>query len=390
MSSQMADRFQVYCAETADSASGIQTAVDGTNGPIVCAANGGNIAISATVPTSGLGSHVLKLTALGSGHAYLYAAEALIGNSGITVDNISVGGAASTFFGDAPSKLAFIKAQTEPYSLVIVPLGTNDAGQGASVATYTANMQTLLGSFTGTRPSFIVVNENPTSGYAANQGAFYAAAKSIADQSQSLLADLGQRWGSYTQENAAGFAFSDGTHLTDAGQIDWEALMEAMIRPPQQPNDGAINAVFGGVNIATASSVASSLAIINTSTGGHAWSFNSGGSANAPGALTFYDQTSGALPLAILGGNTMMPATQKVGWGSSVPYSGIDTWMEDVNSGTPSIHGQGLRLDMTGSQPACDSGHRNWIWLVQAPSGSEDGFQVCHQTTTGFAWKAVY
>lgn len=50
----------------------------------------------------------------------------------------------------------------------------------------------------------------------------------------------------------------------------------------------------------------------------------------------------------------------------------------------------GIQLNTSGTQPVCDGNHRGEFWFVQAATGVEDGLQVCHQTTTGFAWKVVF
>lgn len=226
LTSQTYDNINIYYGTTSGSGT-LSVSIDGSSAGSTSATSSSPTAQIASFSTT-LGSHTTVLSC--SGTCYLYAAEPTIGTTGVVVENMAVGGAVSSFFG-AGTGMAFANLIPGFSSLGIVMLGTNDAGTGQSVSTYTAGMNGIVSNLQAHGSSVLLMNEPPViSTYGGTmQPSYWAAANGIAQTTGAGLISTADRWGSYTQTYAAGLLNSDGIHPSDKGSLDIASQVEARL-----------------------------------------------------------------------------------------------------------------------------------------------------------------
>ena len=231
--------LNVYGEETTSS-TGCQVAIDGGAATTIFNAAPGTPAfLEATIAsTSGNHSVVISPTSA-SGDCRIYGVEWTNGTVGLSVHDIAHGYARSEAWGTSPATTTthfvdILNVIPGPLvSLAAIELGVNDAtnGVGDTVASYTANMQAIIGALQVYNPliSIIIVDANDTLGGLTStpaQASIRAAEIQLAAQYNVAFISLAQRWGSYATANSAGIIYSgDHTHPTTQGQQDFGAMM---------------------------------------------------------------------------------------------------------------------------------------------------------------------
>lgn len=208
---------------------------------------------STVAATGGLGSHTFTLvTNTGTTNGqYMFYAEAITGNNGVAIDNLSMGGARMEFYSaintaqnGAGSSAAPTPTLAAPFvvwtpaishTYFIVMLGTNDFIQ-QNVTTSTGYLNALVSDLVtdyNVPASHILLLSPPYEGpfhtnnvQPNDQSAYTAAAQRVSSQYGSGYLNIclvDSNFCSYYKQNAAGYMTSDVTHMTQTGQNAWWA-----------------------------------------------------------------------------------------------------------------------------------------------------------------------
>ena len=157
MSAQTGTTLNIYCATYTDSSSGLNVAIDGTTVGTACGATSASATPVIKSFTVSSGSHTAVLTSNSTGNSYLYGAEWVSGTVGVTVDNYSLGGVQASGFA---GHFDFSDLQTGD-ALAIIALGTNEALNNISAATYTTNTAAIASHATARGSSVLIFSEPP-------------------------------------------------------------------------------------------------------------------------------------------------------------------------------------------------------------------------------------
>lgn len=181
-----------------------------------------------------LGEHTATINT-GDGDAYLYAAEWTIGNAGIAVDNLAVGGATTTFFNNS-GKLAF--AQKIPdIGLVIIALGINDFAHDIPLAAYQSGLAAILSDFQQNSPKasilvvsqYQVLSDTMRNSLGLSQAQYNNVARQTAAKYQVGYLDLNSIWKSFSVVKQKGILTTDKVHPSDAGGQEISRQIEKVI-----------------------------------------------------------------------------------------------------------------------------------------------------------------
>lgn len=137
------DTLNVYCATTTSSGS-IAVAVDGVSKGTACGTiSGSTTAVLAQFAGLAATTHTVTLTS--SGNSYLYAAEGELGTTGVSVDNVAVGGATAAMFGaSATAQLAFTDLIPGGTQAFVIMDQTNDNAGNVVPATFSTNVSNII------------------------------------------------------------------------------------------------------------------------------------------------------------------------------------------------------------------------------------------------------
>ena len=222
LSSQRGDTLWLYWASCPDSTAFTVDVDDAPSGTFGADRAPSCIAKRTRVYTGPLGEHTVTIKA-GEGSAYLYAAEWTVGDAGVAVDNLAVGGATTTFF-NSPSKLAYLHSVPN-IGLVIIALGINDFAHDVPLATYESNLAAIIIYFKKSSPhtSILIVSQYPVlSDTAQNslklaQAQYSRSAQQIAFRYKVGYLNLGDAWGSFSTIENRGLLTQDRVHPSDLG-----------------------------------------------------------------------------------------------------------------------------------------------------------------------------
>lgn len=118
--------------------------------------------------------------------------------------------------------------------LTVVCLTINDIGNATPLATYSANLQTILTRAKSVGDAIVVIGVPSGTTQFANAGASYIeACKAVASASGVPVLDLVRRWGGYSAANSAGL-MADALHPTAVGYSEISAAFAEMARLPSQ------------------------------------------------------------------------------------------------------------------------------------------------------------
>ena len=136
----------------------------------------------------------------------------------------------STYASDPTEFIAY-----EQYPLTIVNLTINDTNAGTDVATWSANMQTIINAAkTGGGNVLLMMGNSIVSDTTLRAGvsdAYWVAMRSLADANSCAAVDLRQRWGMFAGAVASGYLDAgEGVHPTPRGYADKSSLMLAVLR----------------------------------------------------------------------------------------------------------------------------------------------------------------
>ena len=185
------------------------------------------------IPCGSTGVHTLLITSpAATTYAFINGVEAMTGAAGgVKVSRIGYNGGKTTEAvagGAAADGSLACFAHTAP-DLTIIALGTNDYGGQTAVATFQANLTSLVTNALTTGSCLLVAEPSQSSALTIPQSDYVAAIKAVGAANGVPVLDLTDRWGTYTQANAAGF-MQDGTHPNATGSYDLASAVFAAIQ----------------------------------------------------------------------------------------------------------------------------------------------------------------
>jgi len=190
--------------------------------------------------TGSLGTNTVNMAWNGTGYVNFAGFECY--NSAakeVTIINCGWSGATAGNWCDTTN--GYNAGYAIPYlapDLTIICLGLNDLNTGVSVATYTANMQTLITQAKAVGDCLLVTGGpwDPTGSSVsyATQGGYWQAMHQLAVQNNLRIVDMYSRWGTMTAASAlgleAGGSFSQDCHPSATGQADYAQTIFNMLR----------------------------------------------------------------------------------------------------------------------------------------------------------------
>lgn len=198
----------------------------GQNGEFTVSIDGG---AAVTVPSSpgnemrtytvtGLANttHTITVTVSSTTAVYVYAAR-VRSVAGLSLSNWGFSSAKASDWLTVPWYLNTNSVISTNPALVLIGLGTNEAGNAVSAATYQANMITLVDRF---RANSDVVLLAPIPLNGIDQSAHRAALYNVAQSRDVPVIDLAERWLSAASALGLGMYSDGGIHPSDVGYAD--------------------------------------------------------------------------------------------------------------------------------------------------------------------------
>jgi lysophospholipase L1-like esterase len=254
---QYTDHWNIYYATFTDTASGFGVTVDGGGATTYGATTSGSYTAAVQNISVAAGYHNICVVPPASGKVHIYALQGIVGTTGVEVSILGNGGAVSASLATAPAaQMAFLSVMTPVPQLFIVTDNVNEAGNSVPVATYTANMGTILtqlATLSTPGPSVLMLDEaNASTGESGSvkQSALRVAEESIAQLNNLAFVSMAQRWGTYANANSLALMNGDGIHPSDKGHLDTAAMILERIDENAnnyQYRDGASNLFIGSI-----------------------------------------------------------------------------------------------------------------------------------------------
>lgn len=175
-------------------------------------------------------THTVKITATTSSATYFIGCG-VRKTTGLEIINSGYGGSVSSQWTSttATQKRGAARAIAPNANIVILQLDTNDARTGIPVATWKANMQTIIASEQGTGSAIVLIasiDTNATGTTPEIWNAYYQAHYELADQYNIPLLDTTHLFGGWTTAGANSLT-GDTLHLNAGG---WRMTAEAVAR----------------------------------------------------------------------------------------------------------------------------------------------------------------
>jgi hypothetical protein len=249
------DHIRMYCTN----GPGLNPWIIKIDGSTTGTCGGGSssteIPVLANVSAGALGTHTASLICV-TQPCNGYAVEAVSGTTGISINNVSVGGASAEIFAQFPStQYAFENIDPDQPSLDIIEQGCNEPGQGFSPAQFQATMNNMVAHDRGlTYPaSTLIMAELQDS--LPNQAPYYPVVLNTARLNNTSFVDMRDRWGTAP---APAFLFGpDGIHENNNGNgevysaiaatsIDVPPLLASPVAATSCPNGTYLNSVSAG------------------------------------------------------------------------------------------------------------------------------------------------
>ncbi|WP_027480509.1 SGNH/GDSL hydrolase family protein [Deinococcus pimensis] len=225
----------------------VRVTIDGTVYATVDTYTSGAVDNYWNYTVSGLsdGPHTLTLTNLGTSTAggaagnslYFNGLTPVRGARGVIVHNIGSSGAkASTLTPEA-----YLQAELQQFAptLTIIALTANDYTQQTAIATYTAELTTLVNRAKTYGDVLLVANgaRSVITGQTIPQASYVAAMRAVADATGVAFVSLVDRWGGGPNAVTLGYLNADGLHPNVKGHADQaNALAAILLDVPVRPN----------------------------------------------------------------------------------------------------------------------------------------------------------
>jgi lysophospholipase L1-like esterase len=196
------------------------------------------LAHTAVIPLKQISSKISFSPVSASGSVYIYGAEFIYDDEGVSIHNIAHGFARSEAWGaDTAAQLAFLDKIPGGIQLAVISLGVNDSidGTGTTASEYRSNMQKIIYYLRQLNPDvsiFIYDQISTRPGEAATllpQSLIREQEKQLARTNHAAYFSPLSCWGDFSVASARGYFSPDGIHPTDLGDRELASLLEAML-----------------------------------------------------------------------------------------------------------------------------------------------------------------
>jgi lysophospholipase L1-like esterase len=232
-------RLILYYASSTDSGAGIIVAAERKSPVVVGKAISSHFqARTATISLSPNSSTISFASAGPGGNAYIYGAEFIYDDAGLSIHNLAHGYARSEAWGaDTNAQLAFLDKIPGEIQLAIISLGVNDSinGTGTAAYEYRNNLQQIISYLRQLNPdmSILIYDEiNTSPGESATllpQSLVREQESQIAQANHVAYLSPVSLFGTSTNALARGYITSDGIHPTDLGDRELANILEDVL-----------------------------------------------------------------------------------------------------------------------------------------------------------------
>jgi lysophospholipase L1-like esterase len=239
-------KLVLYYASSTDSGGGVLVRSDGKLLGVLGKETSTHIqAHTAILPLTQSFSTLSFSAASPNGSVYIYGAEFIYQDEGVSVHNLGHGWARSEAYGgDVGSQLAFFDQIPGGIQLAVISLGVNDSldGTGTTVYEYRRNIQEIISHFRQINPNIsIVIYDEPSTQPGENvpllpQSLIREQEKQLAQENRAVYLSSFPRWGTYDNASARGYFSPGGVHPSDLGDRDLASLLEALLFPDDSAN----------------------------------------------------------------------------------------------------------------------------------------------------------
>lgn len=173
-----------------------------------------------------------------NGSIYIYGAEFIYDDTGVSIHNIAHGYARSEAYGaDTAAQLAFLDKIPGGIQLAVISLGVNDSidGTGTTASEYRSNMQQIISYLRQLNPDMSILIYDQISTRPGEAETLLP--QSFVREQEQQLAQANHigyysplsSWGDFTAASERGYFTSDGLHPTDLGDRKLANLLEAIL-----------------------------------------------------------------------------------------------------------------------------------------------------------------
>ena len=229
----------LYYASSTDSGAGIVVQSEKKSFGVVAKEKSSTLlAHTAVISLDHYPSTLSFSSASANGSIYIYGAEFLYDDAGVSIHNISHGYARSDAYGgDTANQLAFLDHIPGGIQLAVINLGVNDSidGTGSTTSEYRSNMQNIISYLRQLNPdmSILIYDEISTNpGEAATllpQSLIREQEQQLAQANRISYYSPLSSWGDFATASQRGYFTSDGVHPTDLGDRKLANLLEEIL-----------------------------------------------------------------------------------------------------------------------------------------------------------------
>lgn len=212
------DSADIYWMRSASSAA-FTVSVDGGAG-VQYGSSGAVLEMAAHIDLGALGDHAIVITT--GGVTSLDGIRVNIGTTGVQVHNCAKIGADTTSYTNNAFNLLWVDV-LQP-KLSIVALGVNDYGNQRDLATYQANLKTIIGKCQLYGSVFVLAQCYSNSSLAIPQSEYHRVQREIAASEVCGRVDIYDRWGGWAAANTAGY-MADSLHPSVAGHASEAGIL---------------------------------------------------------------------------------------------------------------------------------------------------------------------
>jgi lysophospholipase L1-like esterase len=203
------------------------------------------VAHTAVLPLTQSFSTLSFSPASANGSAYIYGAEFIYDDDGVSIHNLAHGYARSEAYGGDPAnQLAFLEQIPGGIQLAVISLGVNDSidGTGTTASEYRGNMQEIISRLRMINPNIsIVIYDQPNDLWGENatplpQSLVRQQEMQLAQENNVTYLSPFPTWGSFANASALGYFASDGVHPSDLGDRNLADLLASIVYSDDSTN----------------------------------------------------------------------------------------------------------------------------------------------------------
>jgi lysophospholipase L1-like esterase len=232
-------KLVLYYASSTDSGAGVLLRSEGRSLGVIGKDKSSTFLTHTAAISLGQNSSTLYFSSASTnGSVYIYGADFIYDDAGVSIHNISHGYARSEAYGgDTAAQLAFLDKIPGGIQLAVITLGVNDSidGTGATASDYRSNMQQIISYLKQLNPdmSILIYDQISTSPGEAET----LLPQSLVREQEQQLAQANHvgyysplsSWGDFSIASGRGYFTADGIHPTDLGDRKLANLLETIL-----------------------------------------------------------------------------------------------------------------------------------------------------------------